>query len=163
MKPVIHVDDVPLEAHTHGDRFATRDGSVGEHIGARLLGCSVTAVPPGKRAYPFHCHHVNEELFVILDGTGVLRHGANEHPVRAGSVIATPPGGPETAHQLINTGDVDLRYLAISTMIAGDVVEYPDSGKVAVYVGSAPGGDRSKRTFTYRGRLTAPADYWDGE
>jgi uncharacterized cupin superfamily protein len=163
MTPFIHVDDVPLHAHTHGDRFAGRHGSVGAAIGARLLGCSVTVVPPGKRAWPFHCHHVNEELFVILDGTGVVRIGDADHPVRAGIVIACPPGGPETAHQLINTGEVDLRYLSVSTMIASEVVEYPDSGKVAVYVGSAPGGDRAQRTFSYRGRLTAPADYWDGE
>jgi uncharacterized cupin superfamily protein len=78
-------------------------------------------------------------------------------------VIACPPGGPATAHQLINTGDRDLRYLSVSTMIAGEVVEYPDSGKVAVYVGSAPGADPAARTFSYRGRLDAPAAYWDGE
>lgn len=120
-------------------------------------------VPPGKRAYPYHCHHVNEELFVILSGTGVLRFGGDEHPVREGDVIAAPAGGRETAHQLVNTGDVDLRYLAISTMLPTEVVEYPDSNKVAVYVGSAPGESAEKRTMNYRGRLGPQLAYWEGE
>lgn len=163
MKPIIHLDEVPLEEHAHDDRFAGRYGHVGAAISAKLLGCALTIVPPGKRAWPFHCHHVNEEMFVILEGRGMLRFGEQEYPVRAGDVIAAPPGGRETAHQLVNTSDGELRYLAISTMVPGEVVEYPDSGKVAVYVGSAPGADPSARTFNYRGRLGPPATYWDGE
>lgn len=163
MKPIIHVDDVPLEHHAHGDRFEARDGSVGRAIGCKLLGCAITVVPPGKRAWPFHNHHVNEELFVILAGAGTVRIGEREHPVRAGDVIAAPPGDATTAHQIINTSDAELRYLSISTMLPSEIVEYPDSGKLAVYAGSPPGGDPSVRSFNYRGRLGERAQYWDGE
>jgi uncharacterized cupin superfamily protein len=97
------------------EHFDARSARIGPRIGARLLGYNVTAVPPGKAAFPFHAHRVNEEMFFILDGAGELRLGAQVHPVRRGDVIACPPGGPEAAHQLRNTGSTELRYLAVST------------------------------------------------
>src|SRR5262249_18023947 len=144
-------------------KFAAGDGQVASLGGARQLGCSLIVVPPGKRAYPFHCHHVNEEMFVILEGSGTLRLGESEQAVGKGDVIFTPAGGAETAHQLINTGATELRYLAVSTMLPGDVVEYLDSGKVGVYVGSTPGGDRSQVHFRFHGKLGQACGYWDGE
>lgn len=162
--PILNLADVHLERYAHGDKFEVRDGAIASLIGARLLGYSLLVVPPGKRAYPFHNHHVNEEMFFILEGQGVLRVGDRELPIRKGDVIASPPGGRDTAHQIINTSDTDeIRYLAVSTMIPSEVVEYPDSDKVAVYVGSAAGADPAKRTFSHRGRLGPQLDYWDGE
>lgn len=158
MKPIVNLADVTLEHHHHGDAFEARDGSVIDALGARLLGCSLTVVPPGKRAWPFHNHHVNEELFVILDGQGTLRVGAEEHPLRAGDVISSPPGGKETAHQIINTSDAELRYLSISTQLPFEIVEYPDSGKVLVRA-----GEPASASFRYRGHLDGARDYWDGE
>lgn len=163
MRRVINLDEVKLDRFTHGDKFETLDGAVGPQVGARQLGCSLNVVPPGKRAYPFHCHHVNEELFVVLQGSGSVRIGDREFPIRAGDVIGAPAGGRETAHQIVNTSGEELRYLSISTMIPTEVVEYPDSDKVAVHVGSAPGEDPGARTFSFRGRLGPKLDYWDGE
>jgi uncharacterized cupin superfamily protein len=163
VKHIVNLGNVELEHHTHGDKFEGRYGHVAPLVGARLLGAGLHVVPPGKRAWPFHNHHVNEELFIILDGEGTVRIGEQSHPIRTGDIIGAPPGGKETAHQIINTGTRDLRYLCVSTMIPNEIVEYPDSGKVAAYVGKAPGGEDEKLTFYYRGRLTAPADYWDGE
>jgi uncharacterized cupin superfamily protein len=163
MKPIINLDEVVLERSSHGDRFEVLDGPIGAMVGAKQLGYSLAVVPPGKRAYPLHCHHVNEEMFLVLAGSGLLRIGEREYPIRQGDVIATPAGGRETAHQIVNTSDVELRYLMVSTMLPADVVEYPDSSKVAVYVGSAPGGDPAMRTFSHRGRLGPALDYWDGE
>lgn len=164
VKPIINLEDVTLDPFKHGDKYEVGDGAIAPFIGAKLLGYSLAVVPPGKRAYPFHCHHVNEEMFFIVSGSGVLRYGDKEYSLRAGDVIAAPPGGTETAHQIINTSpDTELRYLMVSTMIPNEVVEYPDSKKVAVYVGSAPGGDRKARTFNWRGRIGPELDYWDGE
>lgn len=56
-----------------------------------------------------------------------------------------------------------LCVLCVSTMIDTEVLEYPDSDKVAIYVGSAPGEAAEKRTFNHRGRLGLALDYWDGE
>lgn len=163
MKPILNLDEVTLEHLTHGDRFEVRDGAIAAQIGARLLGYSVCVVPPGKRAYPLHCHHINEEMFLVLEGSGMVRFGEHEYPIRKGDLIAAPPGGRDTAHQIVNTSQEELRYLCVSTMIPQDVIEYPDSDKVLVAVGSPPGGDPAQRSFHFRGRLGARTEYWDGE
>jgi uncharacterized cupin superfamily protein len=116
-------------------------------------------VLPGKRAFPFHRHHVIHEMFFILSGTGEYRLGDKTHPLRAGDVIAAPAGGE--AHQIVNTGSEDLRYLGLSTLGEVDVVDYPDSGKMAVAAG-IKNADFTTATYRGLGRIAA-ADYWDGE
>jgi uncharacterized cupin superfamily protein len=169
-KPVINIDDVAIEERhpffqprgPAAERFGSRSGSVGTRIGAKLLGYNITVVPPGKRAFPLHNHHANEEMFFILQGTGELRVGKETYPIRKGDFIANPPGGPEHAHQMINTGQEELRYLAVSTMIVPETVEYPDSGKVANYSRQiAPDG--TMRIVRHIGRPENSIDYWDGE
>ena len=82
-------------------------------------------------------------------------------------MICCPPGGGEVAHQLINTSaDAELRYLAVSTVEAPEVAEYPDSGKVATMLGKwgekRPDGRPAIRRFFAREEGTLE-DYWDGE
>ena len=50
-------------------------------------------------------------------------------------MIACPTGGPEVAHQIVNTGTVDMRYLALSTLVDVEICEYPDSQKVMIGTG----------------------------
>ena len=135
------------------ERYDARVASIGPRIGAKKLGYNLTAVPPGKRAFPFHSHRVQEEMFFVLEGTGELRIGAERFPVRAGDVIACPTGGPETAHQIINTGATELRYLAVSTKEPTEICEYPDTGKIAGF------GDSMR--FVVRG--DQQVGYWEGE
>ena len=47
--------------------------------------------PAGELNCPVHCHSSEEEIFVVLEGDGVCILGDDEHPVRAGSVVARPP------------------------------------------------------------------------
>jgi uncharacterized cupin superfamily protein len=161
-QPIVNLADLEFQTEVHGNPFEARHAPVAMRIGARKLGYRVTVVPPGKRAWPYHCHLVNEEMFFVLAGEGVLRCGGREYPIRAGDFISAPPGA-DSAHQIINTADVDLKYIAVSTMEEPDVVRYPDSGKFAVFAGSAPGGPRERRTFCAIARETPALDYWDGE
>jgi len=158
-KPVVNVSDIPLETESHGKRFEVRRGEVGEALGLSVLGCMLHVVPPGKIAFPFHRHHGRDEMFFIVSGEGEYRIGGKRLRVRAGDCLGAPAGGD--AHQIINTGPDELRYLGLSNNPPSDLVEYPDSGKIGVRVG-AQGIDFENGTFKARGRL-APADYWDGE
>jgi len=161
---VINLDELEFTRELrHGDRFEARIAPISLKIGARKLGYNLTTVPPGKRAFPFHNHHVNEEMFFILEGRGVLRFGDTEHPVRAGDFIACPPGGPEVAHQLVNNGDGELRYVALSTTLDTDVFQYPDSGKLGVVAGRAPGTRPEEAPFAGFYDEAARLGYWDGE
>ena len=116
-------------------------------------------VAPGKRAWPFHRHHVIHELVYVLEGTGELRLDGETFPVRAGDLIASPAG--KEAHQIVNTSDAELKYLAFSTIGEADIVEYPDSGKLALAAGIR-NADFTTATVKAMGRMT-PADYFEGE
>lgn len=162
-KPILNLDQVQLETQQQGELFEAKLGAIGSRLGAQKLGYRLTVLPPGKKAFPFHNHHVNEEMFFILSGTGVLRWGEQEFPLRQHDVICCPPGGSESAHQIINTSQDELRYLSVSTMQEPDVMEYPDSGKFGVYVGTAPGGAKARRTFSIFCPQSSGVDYWQGE
>lgn len=161
---VAHLSEVDLRDWGHGERYAARLGRVGSLIGAEALGCQYHVVPPGKAAFPYHAHHANEEMLVILSGEGRYRVGAATHDVRAGHVCAAPAGGPETAHQLLNTGTDELRYLCISTRNDPDVVEYPENGKTLVASRTPRGkGLMSSSVFHMFRSGDVSLDYWEGE
>ena len=158
-KVVVNVDDVPLMDRGNGKRFAVKWGRVGPLLGLSRLGCAVHVVPAGKSAFPFHRHHIMDELIFVLAGEGEYRFGEEKHPVRAGDFVGAPAGGK--AHQLINTGKSDLRYLGISSLSDVEVVEYPDSGKVGVMAG-VKNGNFADASYRQIGRIAA-TDYFDGE
>jgi len=102
-------------------------------------------------------------MFLILEGSGDARIGNMVYPITEGDIIACPPGGAEKAHQFINTGDSDLKYLAISTKMSPEIAEYPDSGKFGVLGEFKNSSDDSPEMFRFVGRKDDSIDYWDGE
>lgn len=170
-KPIINLADIALEPRhaaltppeSAAERFDARMGYIGPRIGAQKLGYNITAVPPGKRAFPFHNHRVNEEMFFILQGTGEIRIGEAVYPINPGDIIACPAGGKETAHQIINTGNEELRYLAVSTKQSPEIAEYPDSGKFGVLADMPAGADGKPQRFMFLGREGSSLNYWEGE
>jgi uncharacterized cupin superfamily protein len=154
-KPIMNLDEVAFDDVEENGKYTSKRGSIGRHIGARKLGYNLTVVPPGKTQCPFHCHHGEEEMFLILEGEGELRFGDQRYPIRKHDVIACPQGGPEVAHQIINTGTTTMRYLSLSTMSEVDTCEYPDSGKVLIVSDQGAGGVRGM----FRAENTV--DYYD--
>lgn len=124
---------------------------------ALKLGAGIDVVAPGQRSCPYHFHHAQEELFIILEGSGTLRVAGSMLALRSGDMIFIPPG-PEYPHQIINTSDAPLKYLSVSTRETPEIVEYPDSGK---YSASVARGD--ERIFRAVQRDENNLDYWDGE
>jgi uncharacterized cupin superfamily protein len=99
-------------------------------------------------------HHANEEWLIVVQGQPTLRTLEGERAMREGDVVCFPRG-KEGAHQVINGTDRAIRVLMLSTLLAPDIVEYLDSGKV---------GARSARGE--RIMLSRPGpmlDYWEGE
>jgi uncharacterized cupin superfamily protein len=155
MKPVINLDEVEFDDLEENGRYTSRRARFSDGIGARRLGYNQTVLPPGKVQCPFHNHRSEEEMFLILEGEGELRFGPERYPLRPLDVIACPTGGPEVAHQIINTGTVPMRYLALSNRTELDICEYPDSGKI-----SASADDpRLHGMF----RAESSVDYYDRE
>ena len=169
--PIMNVADVSLDATPStfaptgpaAERFEARTGVIGTRIGARNLGYNITAVPPGKRAWPFHNHPAKEEMFFVLQGSGEVRIGEARYPIRTGDFIACPEGGRETAHQIINTGTEELRYLAVSTEHPLEMAQYPDSGKFAVKAEFGTSPDGTPQSVIFVSKETQSVDFWDGE
>ncbi len=157
-KPFMNLDDVQFDDVEDNGIYTSRRGQIGSHIGARQLGYNLTVLPPGKVQCPFHAHRAEEEMFLILEGEGELRFGDKRYPIRKHDVIACPNGGAEVAHQIINTGTVPMRYLALSTQADVEACEYPDSKKVLVVAGPPGRGGLRKMV-----RAEATVDYYDRE
>ena len=103
-------------------------------------------------------------LIVLSAGYAVLRALDGEaREIGPGDVIACPTG-PRGAHRIDNRGDAPVRFLVVSTMIAPEVNEYPDSGKVWMRSyppgGSAGADDPGLDVLIRRGEQV---DYLDGE
>ncbi|HEY0010293.1 MAG TPA: cupin domain-containing protein [Candidatus Paceibacterota bacterium] len=161
MKRIINISEVaqmqnpaPMPDEVKGRYEGATLGLVSQLLGAKKLGYNVTVLPPGKRAFPFHNHVANEELFFVLEGEGEVRIGTERFPIKKGDFIAAPAGtGTEHAHQIINTSTEELRYLAVSTRISPEVAEYPDSGKFGVLT----------EDFRFIGKPSESLSYWEGE
>ncbi|MDD7908866.1 MULTISPECIES: cupin domain-containing protein [Pseudovibrio] len=156
--PIATLSELALDDWSQGDFFSAKDAAFGDLLKLKKLGIGYNEVQPGKSACPFHCHHNEEEIFVILEGKGTYRYGQNKVSFSAGDVLGAPTGGPETAHQIINTGSMTLKYLAIANKSETEVCEYPDSGKFQV-TSYKPGG-----RLRHCGRESENhVNYWDGE
>jgi uncharacterized cupin superfamily protein len=143
-----------------GDRpegFRARRARIGYELGTELIGCSLWELPPGEAAYPYHFHHSDEELLVVLKGQPTLRTPEGSRQLEEGEALRFPVG-QEGAHQLVNRSPETVTFLAISSHGRPDIVIYPDSGKVGV-------GERLPRGGGLRAffRHVDAVDYWEGE
>jgi uncharacterized cupin superfamily protein len=133
---ITHTNELAWESGIEHGKFSQRRKGLG---GEKLLS-GLWELPPGKRSFPLHMHHVTEEAMFVISGRAKVRTPHGESPIGPGDFVSFPPGGP--AHQLINDGTEPLVYLAMSATDGADVVEYPDSNKVAASVGSGPNRKR---------------------
>ncbi len=161
MKNKVSINDLDWQESSHGE-FVVRRKSLSNSAGGKRLGASLYELAPGKKAFPFHCHHNNEEAVLVLRGNGTLRLPNKTIAITENDYIALPCGH-EHAHQIINTSEAMLSYLCISTMQSPDVVEYPDSDKIGVMTGSAPGGAKTAESYKAFFRKGAAVPYFEGE
>jgi uncharacterized cupin superfamily protein len=150
-------NDVPTERERREPLYDSICARLARGTAARKLGASIDTVAPGMRSCPYHFHHAQEEMFVVLEGQGTLRVAGEMLALRAGDIAFIPPG-PEYPHQIVNTSDAPLKYLSISTRDMPEVVEYPDSNKYLA-MASLPDG----KFFDSMQRADNTLDYWDGE
>src|SRR5436189_299280 len=131
----LNADEWDRTEEREGWRF--KDAWVGAHTDAELIGASMYEVEPGNKQGPFHTHHANEEWAIVLRGEPTLRTHEGEQQLRQGDVVAFPRG-KEGAHQIRNDTDAPVRVLMLSTLIAPDIVEYLDTGKIGARIAPPP-------------------------
>ncbi len=132
----------------------SKDAWVGHRIGAELIGGSLYELEPGDRLWPYHTHHANEEWAIVVAGTPTLRTPGGERELREGDVVCFRRGA-EGAHQVSNRSDAPVRVLMLSTLLAPEIVEYLDTGKV--------GARDAHGERLFLSRPGPPVEYWEGE
>lgn len=154
----MNVRDDDLEQFVDRQPFSSRRRRLVDPGEARI-GASIWEIAPRSTQVPFHFHHLQEELVVVLRGRVVLRTNAGERELREGDV-AHFPTGPDGAHALRNETGEPARVLWISELADAEIAEYPDSGKVRVVTRVASqSGERLAAQF----RLDDTVAYLDGE
>lgn len=133
---------------------------LGRRLGGEMLGASVYVLEPGQRSFPYHFHHANEELLIVLEGSVEVRTPKGERAASRGDALLFQRG-PLGAHQIINHSDATARYLMVSTMVEPEIAEYPDSGNIGVFAGQAPGGGGEARLKRFLDG-SAEVDYFEG-
>src|SRR6476659_9408908 len=128
-KLIRNFNNTPTTRSTREPLYEWTGTRLAHGTAATKLGASVDVLPPGKRGCPYHLHHAQEEMFIVLEGHGTMRVAGEMLAVKPGDIVFVPPG-PDYPHQMINTSDAPLKYLSLSTRDVPEVVEYPDSNKV---------------------------------
>jgi len=111
----IQVDDVPEQSWDVGDLRARRK-RLGAAASAVRLGVAIIEIAPGARSTPPHSHTDEDEVFLVLAGSGISWQSSGSKDVRAyaigqDDVLLHQSGGD--AHTLI-AGDDGLTVLVVA-------------------------------------------------
>jgi uncharacterized cupin superfamily protein len=128
---IVNLSDLPWTPWASGERIAVDIRDPARKLGSVLSGLRLYRLAPGRQATRLHRHHLQEEMYLILKGSGTLRHGDREVPVKTGDFILYRAGDP-APHTFLNTGSEPLEYLATGNRVAHEVCEYPEDGTVYV-------------------------------
>jgi uncharacterized cupin superfamily protein len=97
---------------------------------------TVYELPQGSAISPYHVHHGNEELLIVLSGTPTLRTPDGERVLAAGAIVAFPRGA-DGAHKVSNAVATPARVLLVSTMHYPEIAEHVSTGTLLMM--TAPG------------------------
>lgn len=128
---IVNLDTLSWTRWESGDGISVEIRDPARKAGSSLCGLRVYRLAPGMQSTRLHRHLLQEEMFLILSGSGTLRHGDRKVPVKAGDFILYPAGDP-AAHTFVNTGTEPMEYIATGNRLAYEVCEYPDEGTVYV-------------------------------
>ena len=107
-------EDIPQKGLVYWKTLISKGVTRSENL---TLG--IARLPPGGA---LHRHrHVQEEVYLVLEGSGLVRVGGEEIAVKAGSAVFIPG---DARHSCENTGTADLRVAYVFPADAFEDVEY---------------------------------------
>lgn len=149
-KNIINLNSLEYKAEQRDENYKYESAPLAKEMGAEKLGFHAEILAPKSFSCPYHFHHSEEELFLVLEGEATLRQADQFRKVTKGDLIFFA-NGPEGVHQFYNHTDKPFKFFALSTMDDFEVCEYPDSKKVLL--------NKTKKLF----QLGQAVDYWKGE
>ncbi len=132
MKKILNIDNMPRE-HIDDPNFQSKMQTllIGNALGCEKIYVNIDYVKPGGKSVKYHSHSKQEEFFLIMQGSGLLRMNGEEVSIKTGDVISKP-AGQEIAHQFINNGSEILQILDAGTREKDDIATYPDENVVFI-------------------------------
>ncbi|MEM5818371.1 MAG: cupin domain-containing protein [Desulfitobacterium hafniense] len=132
MKRILNIDNMPRE-HIDDPDFQSKMQTllIGNALGCEKIYVNIDYVKPGGKSVKYHSHSKQEEFFLIMQGSGLLRMNGEEVSIKMGDVISKP-AGQEIAHQFINNGSEILQILDAGTREKDDIATYPDENVVFI-------------------------------
>lgn len=130
-KSVVNLGELELQTKKWADHYHFEWLDLSAKMGAQKLGFNVSKIQPGDFSCPYHFHHSEEELFLVLEGSAILRLNGKFRRVKKGDLIFCTTG-LEGAHQFYNHTKEPFVYLALSTLDPLEIGEYPDSKKINI-------------------------------
>ena len=82
-----------------------------EPCGSKILDYRVSVYQPKAYVAP-HTHRIQEQIYHVLDGEGLMEIEGERTVVRKDDVIFIPPG---VEHAIYNTGMIDLRFIVVTS------------------------------------------------
>ncbi len=152
MKCVVNLNEdtkIKFDEKNHGKKYVTQSAEVSKLWDAKQLGFHIEILEAGAFSCPYHFHHLEEELFLVLEGKAMVRQDDEFFEVTKGDLILFKA---MVAHQFYNHTDSQFKFLALSNYDANETCEYPDSNKK---------WERQTKRLSQHDLMTE--DYWKGE
>ena len=84
--------------------------------GSRLIDHRISCYQPMAHV-ALHAHKVQEQVYHVLEGEGLMQIGETSQVVRRHDVIFLPPG---VKHAISNTGLTDLVFLVVTSPVSDE-------------------------------------------
>ena len=82
-----------------------------ESCGSKSIDCRISVYQP--RAYvALHKHRIQEQVYHVLGGEGLMELDGKKQVVRKDDVIFIPPG---VEHAIYNTGMTDIKFVVVTS------------------------------------------------
>jgi uncharacterized cupin superfamily protein len=121
------IADIAPFAYAFEAGIGGRMTDVGRTLGSQRIGLAIQTIAPGHWSSRRHRHLFQEEILVVMAGSGTLHHGEERVPVGPGDAVCYLPGDPEP-HAFENTGAEDLVIWAFGDRVPHEICVYPDQG-----------------------------------
>jgi mannose-6-phosphate isomerase-like protein (cupin superfamily) len=115
-RSIIRLGELALEevtAHGGAGQILFNRVLEGERLQGQWNFVDYAVLPPGS-SIGIHTHGKNEELYLVLEGEGLMHRDGREFRVGPGSVVLNRPGG---THGLRNDGENALRLFVVEVRV----------------------------------------------
>lgn len=123
----VRIADITPFDYAFEDPIRARMTDIGRTLGSQKIGLTIQTISPGNWSSRRHRHMFQEEILVVMSGTGTLHHGDTRVPCGPGDAFCYLPADP-AIHSFENTGTEDLVIWAFGDRHAHEVCLYPDQG-----------------------------------